>query len=92
MVKVAVVVLVLPQSSVAVKVTVSDPVAPQRSLKPAELWLNVTAPQLSEAVAPAKLANQALNAAVLPAPSHSTVSSDAAVSIDGLVVSWMVSV
>ena len=60
MVKVAVVVLVLPQSSVAVKVTVSAPVAPQRSLNPVELLLQVTLPQLSEAAAPAMLANQAL--------------------------------
>ena len=50
MVKVAEVVAVLPQSSVAVHVTVAAPVAPQRLLNAVKLWVMVTSPQLSEAV------------------------------------------
>ena len=91
MVNVAVVLLVLPQSSVAVKVTVAEPVAPQSSLKPSKSLLNVTPPQTSEAVAPPLLANHAFNASVLPMPSHSTVWSEASV-MSGLVVSSMVNV
>jgi hypothetical protein len=90
-VNVAETLLLLPQSSVAVKVTVADPVAPQSSLKPAKSLLNVTAPQLSVAVAPPLFANQAFNASAFPAPSHSTVSSEADV-ITGAVVSWTVMV
>ena len=51
-VNVAVVVLVLPQASVAVKVTVTAPVAPHRSLNDDELLLQVTPPHTSLAVAP----------------------------------------
>ena len=87
MVNVAVVLEVFPQSSVAVKVTVSAPVAPQRSLKPALLWLQVTPPHASLATAPPLLESQAAKAAALPAPSHSTVSSAATVSMLGSVVS-----
>ena len=83
--------LLFPQSSVAVKVTVAEPVAPQSSLKPSKSLLQVTPPQISEAVAPPLLFNHAFKAAVLPAPSHSTVSSEAAV-ISGLVVSSIVNV
>ena len=92
MVNVALVLLALPQSSVAVKVTVAAPVAPQRSLSPSKSWLQVTPPQMSLAAAPARLSNQALRASVLPSPSHSTVSSEAAMSMVGAVVSSMVNV
>ena len=92
MVNVAVVLEVFPQSSVAVKVTVSAPVAPQRSLKPALLLLQVTLPHASLATAPPLLESQAAKAAALPAPSHSTVSSAATVSMLGSVVSSMVNV
>ena len=47
-VNVAVVLLLLPQSSVAVKVTVAIPVAPQSSLKEAKSLLQVTSLQASE--------------------------------------------
>ena len=52
--------------------------------------LHVTLPQVSELAAPPLEANQAFRAAVLPAPSHSTVRSAAAVSIEGGVVSSIV--
>ena len=45
-VKVAVVLLVLPQASVAVKVTVALPVAPQSSLKAMKSLLHVTPPSI----------------------------------------------
>ena len=91
MVKVAETLLALPQSSVAVKVTVEEPVAPQSSLKPSKSLLQLTPPHKSEAVAPPLLFNQPFKASMLPMPSHSTVSSEAAV-MAGLVVSSMVNV
>ena len=87
MVNVADVWLVLPQSSLAVKVTVTAPVAPQRSLSVASLWLNVTALQLSLASAPPLSASHPARSAVLPAPSHSTVRSEASVSMLGAMMS-----
>ncbi len=63
----------LPQSSVAVKVTVAAPVAPHKSLSALKLLLQVTLPQASVAVAPPLLANHAFNSVALPEPSHSTV-------------------
>ena len=92
MVKVALVVLALPQSSVAVKVTVAAPVAPQSSLNATKSLLQVTPPQTSEAVAPPLLASQSFNASMLPMPSHSTVASEAIMSMEGLVVSSIVNV
>ena len=92
MVNVAVVVLVLPQSSLAVNVTVSLPVAPQASLRPVLLWLQVTPLQASVATAPPLLDNQAVKAAVFPPPSHSTVWSEAAVVMFGSTLSSMVKV
>ena len=91
MVNVAVEELLLPAQSVTVKVTMAEPVAPQSSLKPAKSLLQVSAnpaasSQLSVAVAPPWLSNHAFNAAMLPMPSHSTVSSEAAM-IAGAVVS-----
>ena len=86
-VKVASRVVSFPQSSVAVKVTVTAPVAAQRSLNVASLWLQVTALQLSLASAPPLSASQAASWSLLPAPSHSTVRSAAARSIVGSVVS-----
>ena len=72
-VNVAVVVAVLPHASVAVKITVALPVAPQSSLNAVKLLLQVTPLHASVAVAPPLLASHAFSAAVLPAPSHSTV-------------------
>ena len=51
-VNVAAVLLALPQSSVAVNVTVAEPVAPQSSLKPSKSLLQVTSLHTSDAVAP----------------------------------------
>ena len=65
--------LVLPHASVAVKVTVADPVAPQSSLNDVKLLLQVTPLHTSDAAAPPLLASHAFSAAVLPVPSHSTV-------------------
>ena len=62
-VKVAVVEVLLPQSSVAVKVTVASPVAAQRSLNAAKLLLHVTPLQMSDAAAPPLEVNQALSSA-----------------------------
>ena len=91
-VKVAEVVVELPQSSVAVKVTVAEPLSPQ-PLDTAEKSLDqVTLPQVSELDAPPLEANQAFKSALFPAPSHGTVKSLAAVSILGSVVSSIVNV
>ena len=86
-VNVAVVVLALPQSSVAVKITVAVPVAPQSSLKATKSLLQVTVLQLSVADAPPWLLSHAFNASMLPMPSHSTVESEAIISSVGAVVS-----
>ena len=82
MVKVAVVLLALSQSSVAVKITVTEPVAPQSSLN-AKSLLHSMLLQLSVAEAPPLLSNHASNAAMLPMPSHSTVWSAACMSMTG---------
>ena len=92
MVNVAVVLLLLPQSSVAVKVTVASPVAPQSSLKEAKSLLQVTSPQASEALAPPLLLSHASRSAALPAPSHSTERLEASTSMVGAVVSMTVMV
>ena len=80
-------------SSVAVKVTVAEPVMPQSSLKAIKLLVQVTPAQLSEAapVTPIE-ANQSLISVVFPLPSHSTVKSEASTSIVGGVASSMVKV
>ena len=84
MVNVAVVVLVLPQSSVALKITRSRRVVGQRASVDRSESLQVTSPQLSVAVAPPLFAIHVSNAVTLPAPSHSTVSSIASVTIGGV--------
>ena len=89
---VAVVLLLLPQASVAEKVTVAVPVAPQSSLQPAKSFDQVTSLQASEAAAPPLLASHTSRSAALPAPSHSTVASIAAMSMAGAVVSSIVNV
>jgi hypothetical protein len=61
MVKVAVVAALFPQASVAVKVTVAEPVAPQVSETDVKLLVQVTFEQLSLAEAPPLEANQALS-------------------------------
>ena len=83
-------VLSFPQASVTVKITVVLPVAPQSSLRLTWLFVHVTSLHTSVAAAPPKLSNQACNAAEFPAPSHSTVSSLASISIVGGVVSSIV--
>ena len=89
----AIVVEKLPQESVAVKVTSLSPVAPHESLKAMKLWVQITGPlQASVASAPPLSANQAVNSAVFPAPSHSTVSFAASTVIVGSVVSSMMKV
>ncbi|MBL0146585.1 MAG: hypothetical protein IPP48_13460 [Chitinophagaceae bacterium] len=92
MVNVALVVLLLPQSSVAVKMTVAEPVAPHKSLNAVKLFVHVTPLHASVAAAPPLLDNHAANADVLPLPSHSTVLLDACVPIVGACVSAMVNV
>ena len=82
MVNVAFVVDALPHTSVAVKVTVAAPVAPQRSLKLVKLFVQVTLLQSSLAVAPPWLASHAASCAALPDPSHSVVVSWAAAVMD----------
>ena len=69
MVKVPLAVVLLLQSSVAVQITVTDPVAPQAALMPSKLWVIVTSPHISVAEA---LSSHAFRASVLPFPSHST--------------------
>ena len=92
MVNVAEEVTVLPQSSLAVKMTVALPVAPHSSLNATKSLLQVMVPHSSSAVAPPLLVNHAFRAVVLPAPSHSTVSSVAPAVRVGAVVSSMVNV
>ena len=92
MVKVAEEVTVLPQSSLAVKMTVALPVAPHPSLNATKSLVQVMVPHSSSAVAPPLLVNQLLKAAVFPAPSHSTVWSVAPAVRVGAVVSSMVNV
>ncbi|MFL9594370.1 hypothetical protein ACKC5O_20605, partial [Aeromonas schubertii] len=60
-----------PQVSVAVKVTVAEPVAPQVSETELKLLVQVTFEQASVAEAPPLEANHAFNADELPLPSHS---------------------
>ena len=85
---VAAVVLVLSQSSVAVKVTVvSEPPVQSSILGVVKLLLHTTSLQTSEATAPAALFNQANSAALFPLPEHSTVKLEAGVSMTGTVVS-----
>jgi len=91
-VNVAVEEVALPQASVAVNVTEAVPVFPQASLSAVKLFVQVTLEHISEAAAPPFEANQAVKAAVLPFPSHSTVAFAAAVSIVGAVVSSIVNV
>ena len=83
MVKVADVELVLPAASVAVKMTCTAPAPPQVLAMVVKSLLQVTPLQLSVAAAPPLLLSQAIRAAVLPDPSHSTVSSAAGVPMVG---------
>ena len=77
----------MPQASVAVKVTVADPVAPHDPVSDVKLLLHVTPLHTSLADAPPFDPNHAFNCDVLPDPSHSTVLLPDATSIDGDVVS-----
>src|SRR5204862_92543 len=67
------------------------PVAPQSSLRPLKLFVTIAVPLHTSP--PLKVVfNQASRAAVLPAPSHSTVLSDGATVQLGLVVSSILNV
>ena len=88
-VKVADVELVLPQASVAVKVTKPDPAAPQVETKSVKSFDQVIDEQLSDATAPPLEFNQAIKSAEL-FPSHSTVRPLAVVVIVGSMVSIIV--
>jgi hypothetical protein len=91
--KVAELVEVFPQASLAVKVTTAEPVEPHRLLSEVKSFDQVTVPeQISEATAPPLEANHAFNAVVFPLPSHSTLWSEAWVVMVGGVVSTMVKV
>ena len=93
MVKVAVVELVLPQESAAVKVTTVAPAAPpQASATVSTAWDQMTGPQRSEAEAPAKLSIHASYCSALPEPLHSTTKSIAGMSMLGASVSTTVTV
>src|SRR5688572_30692026 len=92
MVKVAVVLLLNPSLSVAVKVTVTAPVSPHRSDKAVKSFVQVIGPQGSDAIAPPFAVNHALRSATFPLPSHSTVRSEAETIIDGPVPSGQVTV
>ena len=91
-VNVDVVVDSLPQSSVAVNVTVALPVDPQSSESAVKSLLQVTPEQTSLAEAPPFEFNQACKSTSLPSPSHSTVVSEASTSTLGDVVSAIVKV
>src|SRR5690606_26539019 len=83
-VKVPEVVAVLPQASVAVKITV---IAVEQSFdKASKSFVHVTSEQESEATAPPFEANQSSTAPSLPEPSHSTAMFCAWVVISGAVV------
>ncbi len=86
MVNVAEVVVVFPQASVAVKITVALPVFPHSSLNSVKSFVHVTFPQASLASAPPLSASQAFNSESLFGP-HSFVASEAATSSVGAVLS-----
>ena len=78
----------LPQPSIAVNITVAEPVWPQSSESDTKLFVQVIAEQLSEAIAPPLDVNQIWRSCkVFPLISHSTVSSVADTVITGGVVS-----
>src|SRR5690606_39311814 len=89
--KVASVVLVLPQASVAAHIPYTTLFRSQRSLKASKSLLQVT-PLASVAVAPPLDSNQELSAAAFPFPSLSTELSEASAVISGSVVSTIVKV
>ena len=74
--KTAIVVSEFPQASVAVNVTVADPVAPHSSVSSVKSFDQINAEQSSLAIAPPLLASQSLSPFVFPDPSHSTVKSE----------------
>ena len=86
-VNVAEVVLVLPQASLTVNMTVALPVPPHPLLRPVKLLLHVNSlPQAaSVATAPPWVFNQLMSASLLPFPSHGTVRFAAAVAMIGAV-------
>ncbi len=92
MVNVADVVEVLPQASVAVKITVALPAAPHEGVSTVKLFVQVTALQISVAFAPPLLFNQLFKSVVLPCPSQTTDTPDAGVVILGATVSMILKV
>ena len=58
-VNVAVVDVALPQSSVAVNVTIDEPVGPQAMFSPSKSFVHITPPHASVAVAPPLLSSHA---------------------------------
>ena len=83
-IKSAEVVLALPHSSVAMKVTVVKD--PQTSLfNIVKSLVQVIAEHASDATAPPLFANQVFSSDVLPVPLHSTILSLATISIEGVV-------
>ncbi len=82
--KVAVVLLVLPQSSVAVNVTVIFPTPKQAKLEESKELVQVTPPkQSSKDWAPPLTNNQLENSSVFPLPSQSTVALTAGIIFGG---------
>ena len=84
-VNVAVVDAEFPHPSVAVKVTVAEPVSPHSSESSLKLFDQLTAEQLSVAVAPPCVANQLLRSSIFPLPSHCTVKFEPPVTTGGTV-------
>ena len=72
-IKSALVITEFPQSSVAMKSTLTNPVAPQSSLNDPPVFVQVTIPQSSVAIASPLLVNHVWKSATFPVPSHSTV-------------------
>ncbi len=91
-IKSALVTMLLPQSSVAIKSTLTNPVAPHSSLNTPPLFVQVTTLQSSLASAPPLFANQPWYSDTLPEPSHSTVSFCAKTSSVGGVLSSIVKI
>ena len=88
---VAVVVVELPQPSVAVKVTVADPVSPQPPESEVKLLVQIISEQSSVAVAPPFVFNQFwIFSVALLSILHSIIWSEAEIVITGGVVSWIV--
>ena len=89
-VNVNVVLALFTHSSVDVKVTVAEPVAPHSSDKPMKSWLQLTSPQTFDVPGPPLDPSQPLSFDSLPPPSHSTVRPDASGPMLGATLSEIV--